>query len=99
MDRLGVHAIDARTLEITLESPTPYFIEQLTHYTAFPLPKHKVEALGDDWVKPGNLVGNGPYTVVEWLPNPHVKLEKNAALAGQRGSKWGASVATQGRAS
>ena len=37
----------------------PYFLEQLTHYTAFPVPKHKVEELGDDWVKPGNIVGNG----------------------------------------
>ncbi len=78
MDQLGVRALDPKTLEITLEGPTPYFIEQLTHYTAFPLPKHKVEALGDDWVKPGNIVGNGPYTVVEWVPNTYVKSVKNA---------------------
>jgi oligopeptide transport system substrate-binding protein len=80
MDQLGVRALDSKKLEITLESPTPYFIEQLTHYTAFPLPKHKVDELGDDWIKPGNIVGNGPYTVIEWLPNTHVKLEKNAAF-------------------
>jgi oligopeptide transport system substrate-binding protein len=80
MDRLGVRAQGPRTLEITLENPTPYFIEQLTHYTAFPLPRHKVEALGEDWVKPGNIVGNGAYTVVEWLPNTHVKATKNAAF-------------------
>jgi oligopeptide transport system substrate-binding protein len=80
MEQLGVRPLDARTLEITLESPTPYFIEQLTHYTAFPVPKHKVEELGDDWIKPGNIVGNGPYTVVEWLPNTHVKSEKNDAF-------------------
>jgi oligopeptide transport system substrate-binding protein len=80
MDQLGVQALDPRTLEVTLESPTPYFIEQLTHYTAFPLPRHKVEELGDDWIKPGNIVGNGPYTVVEWLPNTHVKAEKNEAF-------------------
>ena len=80
MEQLGVRAIDSKTLEITLESPTPYFIEQLTHYTAFPVPRHKVEELGADWVKPGNIVGNGPYTVVEWLPNTHVKAVKNAAF-------------------
>jgi oligopeptide transport system substrate-binding protein len=77
MDQLGVRALDPKTLEITLESPTPYFIEQLTHYTAFPVPKHKVEELGDDWIKPGNIVGNGPYTVVEWVPNTHIKAVKN----------------------
>jgi oligopeptide transport system substrate-binding protein len=80
MEQLGVRAHDAKTLEVTLESPTAYFIEQLTHYTAFPLPRHKVEEVGEDWVKPGNIVGNGPYTVVEWLPNTHVKAEKNPAF-------------------
>ena len=70
----------AKTLEVELESPTAYFIEQLTHYTAFPLPRHKIEEVGEDWVKPGNIVGNGPYTVIEWLPNTHVKAEKNAAF-------------------
>ena len=74
---LGVRALDPRTLEITLERPTSYFVEQLTHYTAFPVPKHKIEELGDDWVRPGNIVGNAAYTVVEWLPNSHVKLVKS----------------------
>ncbi|MGH6945011.1 MAG: peptide ABC transporter substrate-binding protein [Geminicoccaceae bacterium] len=77
MDALGVRAVAPRRLEITLQNPTPFFIEQLTHYTAFPVPKHKVEALGEDWIKPGDLVSNGPYTVVEWVPNAHVKSVKN----------------------
>ncbi len=77
LGELGVRALDEKTLEITLESPTPYFIEQLTHYTAFPVPRHKVEELGDDWVKPGNLVSNGAYTVVEWVPNSQIKSVKN----------------------
>ncbi len=77
---LGVRALDPKTLEFTLESPTPYFIEQLTHYTAFPVPKHTIDKLGDDWVKPGNIVGNGPYTVVEWVPNDHIKSVKNPAF-------------------
>jgi oligopeptide transport system substrate-binding protein len=77
MDELGVRALDPGTLEITLERPTPYFLEQLTHSTALPVPKHKVEQLGDDWAKPGNIVGNGPYRVVEWVPADHIKSIKN----------------------
>ncbi|MGI9435802.1 MAG: peptide ABC transporter substrate-binding protein [Geminicoccaceae bacterium] len=80
MENLGITAIDDKTLEVTLEFPAPYFIEQLTHYTAFPIPKHKVEELGDDWVKPGNIVANGPYVVTEWVPNTHVKSVKNDAF-------------------
>ena len=80
MENLSVKAIDDKTLEVTLEYPAPYFIEQLTHYTAFPIPKHKVEELGEDWIKPENLVSNGAYTVTEWVPNTHVRAEKNEAF-------------------
>ena len=80
MENLGVKAIDDKTLEVTLQYPAPYFIEQLTHYTAFPIPKHKVDELGEDWVKPENIVSNGAYTVTEWVPNTHVRAEKNEAF-------------------
>ena len=76
-EALGARAVDPKTLEITLEQPTSYFLGLLTHYTSFPIPKHKVEELGDDWVKPGNIVGNGAYTVVEWVPNSQVRMEKS----------------------
>jgi oligopeptide transport system substrate-binding protein len=76
-EALGARAVDPKTLEVTLEQPTSYFLQLLTHYTSFPIPKHKVEELGDDWVKAGNIVGNGAYTVVEWVPNSQVRLEKS----------------------
>ena len=57
--QLGVKALDPKTLEITLEGPTGYFLELLTHYTAWPVPKHAIDKYGADWVKPGNFVGNG----------------------------------------
>src|SRR5690606_26005866 len=41
-NELGVKALDDRTVEITLEASTPYFLQALTHYTAYPVPKHKV---------------------------------------------------------
>ena len=74
---LGVKAIDDKTLEVTLEYPAPYFIEQLTHHSAYPVPKHKIEELGGDWIKPGNMVSNGAFVAVEWLPNDHVTIVKN----------------------
>lgn len=78
--QLGVRAIDPRTLEITLVGPTPFFLELLTHYTAFPVPRHVIERHGSDWVKPGNFVGNGAYTVLEWTPNAQVVSVKNPAF-------------------
>lgn len=78
--QLGVKAIDDMTLEITLERPTAYFIGALTHYTAYPLPQHVIEEHGDDWVKVENIVTNGPYVPVEWVPGSHVTTVKNSGF-------------------
>jgi oligopeptide transport system substrate-binding protein len=77
LDSLGVSAPDAQTLVIELENPAPYLPQLLTHYTAFALPQHVVEKFKDDWVKPGNMVTNGPYVPLEWRPNDHITLVKN----------------------
>jgi oligopeptide transport system substrate-binding protein len=76
-EELGVKAVDDRTLEIRLEQPTPYFIEQLTHQTGLPVHQASVEKFGKDYIKPGNLVTNGAYTLVEFVPNSHIKVTKN----------------------
>src|SRR5664279_5371283 len=39
LDTLGVKAIDPKTLAITLERPTPYFITLMAHRTALPFHK------------------------------------------------------------
>ncbi|MCV3239022.1 peptide ABC transporter substrate-binding protein [Mesorhizobium sp. ZC-5] len=74
---LGVKAVDASTFEVTLNAPTPYFLEMLTHQATYPVSKALVEKLGAEWVKPGNMVSNGAYTLAEFLPNDHIKLVKN----------------------
>jgi oligopeptide transport system substrate-binding protein len=73
----GVKAIDDKTVEITLENPTPYFIQALTHYTAYPVPRHVVEAHGTEWTKIENIVSNGPYKPVEWVPGNYIKSVKS----------------------
>jgi ABC-type oligopeptide transport system, periplasmic component len=74
---LGVKAVDDKTLEITLENPTPYFLQLLTHQTSYPVHKASVEKFGSDFVKPENMVTNGPYKLVSFVPNDKVVLEKN----------------------
>ncbi len=74
---LGARALDDKTLELQVEQPTPFIRTLLTHYTSFPVPKHKVEVLGDAWVKPGTYVSNGAYVLDEWRPNSQIKLVKN----------------------
>ena len=74
---LAVKAVDANTFEVTLKAPTPYFLEMLTHQSCYPVNKASIDKLGADWIKPGNLVSNGAYTLAEFVPNDHIKLVKN----------------------
>jgi oligopeptide transport system substrate-binding protein len=77
LEQLGVKAIDDRTLEITLERPTPYFLELLTHQTGYPVHEATVRKFGNDYVKPENWVSNGAYRLIEWTPNSHIRVDKN----------------------
>ncbi len=74
---LGVKAIDDRTLEVTLEASTPFFLELLTHQTGLPVHPASVEKHGSDFVRPENIVSNGAYLLKEFVPNSHVKAVKN----------------------
>ncbi|MGA0838651.1 MAG: peptide ABC transporter substrate-binding protein [Pseudomonadales bacterium] len=74
---LGAAAPDARTLVLTLAKPYPYLPERLLYPTAFPVPAHVIERVGDDWVKPANWVSNGAYTLVDWQPQAAIRLKPN----------------------
>lgn len=74
---LGIKAPDDATLEITLEAPTPYFLELLSHQTALPLHPASVEKYGNDFVQPANMVTNGAYTLVSFTPNDKIVMQKN----------------------
>ena len=76
--QLGVRAIDAKTLEVTLDHPAPYLPGLLTHYTSFPIPKHVVEKVGSAWMKAENFVGNGPFKLQQWKPNDFVHVVRNS---------------------
>lgn len=81
---VGVKAIDANTLEITLVGPTPYFLNMLKHYSWFPVHPPTIEAFGGPtdrsgrWTRPGNIVGNGPFNLSEWRPNQYLKVVKSS---------------------
>jgi ABC-type transport system substrate-binding protein/class 3 adenylate cyclase len=77
--------LDDRTLEVRLREPRSYFPYVLCSAWAFPWPRHVCEALGDDWTKPGNLVGNGPFVLVEY-DDDHALLRANPHWTGPRGN-------------
>lgn len=77
LDQFGVKVINAKTLEITLERPTPYFLELLTHQSVPAVNKKSVEKNKADFVKPGVLVSSGAYMLTENVANDHITMAKN----------------------
>jgi len=81
--RVGVDAPDRATLRITLERPTPYLPALAAHTTWLPVHRPTIERFGrmdekgTKWTRPGNLVGNGAFTLAEWIPNGKVAVVKN----------------------
>ena len=82
--KVGVKVVDDHTLELTLGNPLPYFPALLAHSSWFPVHQATIEAHGEmdqrgsRWTRPGNLVGNGPFALTEWVPNQVITVEKSA---------------------
>jgi oligopeptide transport system substrate-binding protein len=77
VDKLGVTAVDARTLRVQLDKPVPYLPNLTANFSLFPVPKATVEKLGQDWTKPGNLVGNGAYSLSQRVVNEKLVVVPN----------------------
>lgn len=76
-DAVGVKALDDRTLKVTLEKPTPYFLTLTAFHTYYPVHK-KTAAANDKWAAdPKTLIGNGPFKVTGWIHNSKIEFAKN----------------------
>ncbi len=80
---VGVHAPDDYTLVVDLKAPTPYFLQLLDHHSYFPVHPPTIEKFGafgergTRWTRPGNFIGNGPFTLKEWKLNRILIVEKS----------------------
>lgn len=76
-DSVGVKAVDAKTLQVTLKQPTAYFDSLMGFYTYYPVSKKVVEA-NADWAKdPKTLVSNGAFILKDWTHNSKIVMDKN----------------------
>jgi oligopeptide transport system substrate-binding protein len=70
----GLKVIDDLTLQVTIDSPKPYFVLKLTYPTAFVVDKNNVEQ-GGEWFREPN--GTGPYILIEWTSNTRMVYQAN----------------------
>ncbi len=76
MSTLGVKALDDHTLQIQLIAPSSWFLSSLGSI-GHAVPKWAIDAHGDDWTLPDNIVVNGPYKLTRLEPENLAVLEKN----------------------
>jgi oligopeptide transport system substrate-binding protein len=80
---VGVGALDNHTLRLELATPVPYFLSLLNHFSWLPvhgktiLAHGPIDAIGSQWTRPGNYVGNGPFTLEAWEPGKKIVVVKN----------------------
>jgi oligopeptide transport system substrate-binding protein len=80
---VGFAAPDARTVVITLERPTPYFLSLLQHWVWWPVHFPTLEKAGDPyargtrWTRPETFVGNGPFRLREWTIGQRIVGERS----------------------
>jgi ABC-type oligopeptide transport system substrate-binding subunit len=62
-DRIGVRALDDRTVEFRLAAPAPYFMSVMNRPDGGPQPRHAIERDGDGWTEPSRQVVSGSFRV------------------------------------
>ncbi|WJW83316.1 peptide ABC transporter substrate-binding protein [Moellerella wisconsensis] len=88
ISELGVEALDDLTLKITLDKPVAYFPALTTNFSLFPVHQATVEHYGNDWIRVGNIIGNGAFQLhdrivnekIVLIPNPYYWDHKNTQL-------------------
>ena len=75
-DKVGVEAVDNRTLRVELTSAQPWFVQQVAHTSFLAVHRPTVEKFGNKWTEPGNIVTNGPFELATWRHNAELDLTK-----------------------
>lgn len=77
---VGLRVVDDFTFEVTLENPTPFFLDLTSFVTLLPVHMPTVERCereGMNWTKPENIVGNGAFTLDEWRLFDRIRLKRS----------------------
>jgi oligopeptide transport system substrate-binding protein len=74
--KVGVKAVDDTTLEVTLTSEQPWFVQQSAHSAFLAVNKKAIDQFGSKWTEPENIITNGPYKLAVWKHDAQIDLVK-----------------------
>ncbi len=77
-DDVGIKVIDSKTIQVTLEKPTPFFLSLTILNPYFPVRKDMIDSSGDAWTQdPTTYISNGAYVLTSWNHNSSIEMKKN----------------------
>ena len=85
--KVGIRALGRYKLRVTLKSPQPWFVQQLSHTSFVPVHKATVQRHGKNWTEPQNIVTNGPFKLASWRHDASLTLVKNTKFRNAKAVK------------
>ncbi len=79
-DLIEVRALDDTTVEITLESPSGFFLMLTPLWMFSPVPPEVIEVHGEEWFQPDTIVTNGAFLLDSLVPATGYVLVRNPYL-------------------
>lgn len=78
LSEVGIESLDARRLKVTLEQPTPYFLELAAFCVFYPV-NSEIDHSNPDWDQHGGkeFVCSGPFTLKNWKRSNAITLSRN----------------------
>ncbi len=74
---VGVRALDARRIEVSLIRPAPYFPHLASFMVTYPVRRDIIERHGDAWTRPEHVVVSGPFMPESYQQDYCMKLVRN----------------------
>jgi oligopeptide transport system substrate-binding protein len=74
---VGVKALDASHLRISLDAPNPAFLQGMALPSMVALPQKNLKRFPYSWQTAAHWVGNGPFVIKSWKPNSSMVLVPN----------------------
>jgi len=78
LSEVGIESLDARRLRVTLEQPTPYFLELAAFCVFYPV-NSEIDHFNPDWDQHvgEKFVCSGPFTLKTWKRSNAIELSRN----------------------
>lgn len=74
---IGVEAVDAYTVRISLSQSAPFFKGLLANQLFRLVPQKIIAQFGDNWTEPAHIVSCGPFKLLAWKPYDVLKVQRD----------------------